>query len=356
MKTLEEIAVLIEGELAGPGDMPIEGINSLSLAGPSEISFAVGAHFRDEIGKSKAGAVILPKDWQYPVDRPAIKVKDPYVAYAVIAAAFTEGTFDAIGISSNACIGDGCSIPDEVSIYNSVCIGDRVSIGLHATIYPGVYIGDDVWMGEGCTIYPNAVIYKGCRLGNRVTVHAGTVIGSDGFGYARRGDEYIKIPQTGIVVIEDDVEIGANVTIDRAAFGETRICRGTKIDNLVQVGHNVTVGPNSVIVAQAGISGSCKLGAGVMLGGQAGLSGHIELGDSARVGAKSGVSKGVPAGETVSGIPAIPHRQWLRAVNVFKKLPEMEREMRQFRTVLNLKAEDLGPEVLLDAGGQDERE
>lgn len=336
MKTLKEISLLVEGRLIGPEDLHIKGIRSLNLAGPEDISFAVGPHFEKDVRETTAGAVILPEKWPHLIDKPAILVKDPYLACAVVSSLFNQNEFEAAGISPGAHIGEDCSISDRITIHSHAYIGDRVEIGPCVTINPGAYIGDDVKIGEGCVIYPNVVVYKGCRLGKRVTIHAGAVIGSDGFGYARRGAEHVKIPQTGVVVIEDDVEIGANAAIDRATFGETRIGRGTKIDNLVQIGHNVTIGPDSIIVAQVGIAGSARLGAGVMLGGQVGVIGHIEIGDGVKVGAMSGVAKSVPAGEAVSGIPAISHRQWLRVMGVFKKLPEMEREIRELREYLNM--------------------
>ncbi|MGQ9812472.1 MAG: UDP-3-O-(3-hydroxymyristoyl)glucosamine N-acyltransferase [Dissulfurimicrobium sp.] len=343
MKTLGEISLLVEGRLIGPEDLYIKGISSLNLAGPDDISFAVGPHFEKDVRETRAGAVILPEKWphlHHLTDKPVILVKDPYLACAIVSSLFNQNEFKAAGISPGAHIGKNCSISDRITIHTHVYIGDRVEIGSGVTINPGVYIGDDVKIGEDCVIYPNVVIYKGCQLGNRVIIHAGAVIGSDGFGYARRGAEHIKIPQTGIVVIEDDVEIGANVAIDRATFGETRIGRGTKIDNLVQIGHNVTIGPDSILVAQVGIAGSARLGAGVMLGGKVGVIGHIEIGDGVRVGAMSGVAKSVPSGEAVSGIPAISHRQWLRVMGVLKKLPEMEREIRELRKALNMGRDD----------------
>jgi UDP-3-O-[3-hydroxymyristoyl] glucosamine N-acyltransferase len=329
--TLGEIARLVDGEVKGPAGFPINGIQALASAGHGEISFAVGPRFREEVRASRAGALMLPKDWPDPLDRPAILVEDPYLAYAVLASAFSRKPFAPLGISPGASIGSGCSIDQAVSVYPGVYVGDRVRIGPGVTLHPGVYCGSNVRIEEGSTLHPNVVIYDGCRIGKRVTVHAGTVIGSDGFGYARKGEVHVKIPQTGIVVVEDDVEIGANCAIDRAAFGETRIGHGTKIDNLVQVAHNVTIGPNSLLVAQVGISGSSRLGAGVLMGGQAGVLGHIELGDGVMVGAQSGVGKDVPSGTVVSGTPAIPHKLWLRVGSAFKRLPDLLREVRDLK-------------------------
>jgi UDP-3-O-[3-hydroxymyristoyl] glucosamine N-acyltransferase len=331
VKTLEEIAQLLQGELKGPPEFKVSGIQSLTGAGPDEISFAVGSRYREEVEKSMAGALILPEDWPYVLDRPSVMVKYPYLAYALISSAFLDKPFIALGVSAKAHLGSNCEIDQNVSIYPGVFIGDRVRIGPHVTLHPGVYVGNDVCIEDETTLYPNVVVYEGCRLGKRVAVHAGTVIGSDGFGYARSGESHVKIPQVGIVVIEDDVEIGANVTIDRAALGETRIGRGTKIDNLVQVGHNVSIGADSLLVAFAGIAGSTRLGKGVVLGGQVGVGGHLELGDRVMVGAQSGVTKSLAAGEVVTGSPAMPHRLFLRVGSALKRLPEMVKQVRDLK-------------------------
>jgi len=331
MKTLGEIAQLLQGELRGSPEFNIRGIQALTAAGPDEISFAVGSRYKEEVEKSKAGALILPKSWDCMSDRPSILVEDPYLAYALTAAAFLEKPFRALGLSPKAYVGSDCEIDRNVSIYPEVFIGDRVRIGTHVTLYPGVYVGNDVYIDDETTLYPNVVVYEGCRLGKRVAIHAGTVIGSDGFGYAKRGEVHVKIPQIGIVVIEDDVEIGANVTIDRAAFGETHIGRGTKIDNLVQVGHNVSIGDDSLLVALVGIAGSTHIGKGVVLGGQVGVAGHIELGDRAMAAAQSGVTKGLAAGEVVAGTPAMPHRLFLRVGSALKRLPEMVKQIRDLK-------------------------
>ncbi len=337
MKSLGDIAQLLKGELKGPPDLPIEGIQSLGTAGPDEISFALGPRNREDVEKSRAGAFILPRDWPYPLGRPCVLVDDPYLAYAILATAFIERPFEAIGVSPEAHIGSGCEIAKEVSIYPGVYVGDRVKIEPFVTLHPGVYVGEMVSIGEKTTLYPNVVVYHGCQLGKRVTIHSGTVIGSDGFGYARSGSSYVKIPQTGIVVIEDDVEIGANVTIDRAALEETRIGHGTKIDNLVQIAHNVSIGPDSILVGQVGISGSTRLGRGVVLGGQVGIIGHLEIGDGVMIGAQSGINKSIPAGQVVLGSPAMPHKKWKRAMAVFKHLPELAKEVRELKRLVKSK-------------------
>ncbi len=328
LNTLGKIATFLNGELKGPEDLPITGIQALDQAGPNEISFAVNTSYKDAVEASNAGALILPDTWPHSLQKPAVLVKDAHLAYAMLASAFDTAEFCAKGIAEYVIIGNNCNISKQVTILPHVHIGNDVTIRDRVTVHPFTCIGDNVTIGEGTIIYANVTIYSGVQIGKSVIIHAGAVIGSDGFGYAPGSSGHVKIPQKGIVVIEDQVEIGANTTIDRATFGETRIGHGTKIDNLVQIGHNVQIGPHCILVAQVGIAGSAKIGTGVMIGGQAGIAGHIELGDAARVAAQSGVVKDVPAKETVSGSPAMPHRLWLRVSSILKKLPAMEAALR----------------------------
>jgi UDP-3-O-[3-hydroxymyristoyl] glucosamine N-acyltransferase len=221
-------------------------------------------------------------------------------------------------------------------------VGEGCEIGDRAVLYPGVYLGESVQVGEESVLYPNVVIMDRCVVGKRVILHPGAVIGSDGFGFARDGAKFVKIPQVGIVVIEDDVEIGANCAVDRAAMGKTWIKRGVKTDNLIQIGHNVTVGEDTIIVAQVGIAGSTEIGNRVALGGQVGVVGHIKVGDGAMIGAQAGVGQDVAPGQILSGSPAFPHREWLRAQAAFQKLPEMkkalgelEKRMKQIEDTIN---------------------
>jgi UDP-3-O-[3-hydroxymyristoyl] glucosamine N-acyltransferase len=224
-------------------------------------------------------------------------------------------------------VAPGAEVAAGVSIYPFVYVGARSRIGARVVLFPGVYVGEEAVIGEESVLYPQVSVMDRCRVGKRVIIHGGTVIGSDGFGFAPDRNGYVKIPQVGIVEIEDDVEIGANCAVDRAAMGKTRIGKGVKTDNLVQIGHNVTIGENTVLVAQVGIAGSTQVGRWVAMGGQAGIVGHIKIGDQARIGAQAGVGQEVKAGETVSGSPAFPHREWLRAQVVFPKLPEMRKNL-----------------------------
>lgn len=335
MKTVGELAEIVDGRLEGPGDIPVSDIRSLEAAGENDISFAVSLKFADDVRNSRATAFILPEIWPDDFKRPSIRTKDPYLAYALVAQALHHKPFVARGISPGASIGQGCDISGDVTIMHGAVLGEGCHVSDEVTIYPGVVMGNDVSIGQATTLFPNVVIYDGCRIGRNVRIHAGAVIGADGFGYARNGNVHEKIPQTGIVVIEDDVEIGANSTIDRAALDETRVGRGTKIDNLVMLAHNVTVGQASIILSQVGVSGSSRIGNGVVLAGQVGVVGHIDIGDGSMVGAKSGVSHNLADGSQVSGIPAIPHATWLRAVAAFKKLPGMIREFRELQRNVN---------------------
>ncbi len=342
--TVSEIANMVGGRVIGNGNVPVISIAPLDTAGPDHISFAASPKFKKKALSSRAGALILPEGWprreQEALERPLVLVKNPHLAYAKIAQHFFSEEPACKGIHPSVVMGDRCKIGEDVTLGANVVVGNGVSIGNRVFIHPGVVIGDGVEIGDDTKIYPNVTIYGGCRIGSRVIIHSGVVIGADGFGFATdEQGQHWKIPQVGIVIIEDDVEIGANTTIDRAAFGATRICRGVMIDNLVMIAHNVEVGPGSIIVAQSGIAGSTKLGRGVVVAAQAGLIGHIEIGDRAVITAKSGVVSSVPAGEAVSGVPAIPHTQFLRLAGALKKLPDLVSQVRNLKKeIAKLKA------------------
>ncbi len=329
--TLEEIAGIVSGELRGPGDLEFKGIQALDRASSDELTFAVGPKYALAVRQTGAGAIILPRDWPGEIEKPAVLVDDPYLAYALVASAFSRQEMVYLGVSPEAHVGQGCEIPEDVTVAPGVFIDDEVKLGPGCVVHPGAFLGKGVSLGRDCTIYPNVTVYHGCRLGNRVIVHAGAVIGSDGFGYAQHEGRHVKIPQTGIVVVEDEVEIGANTTIDRAALGETRIGAGCKIDNLVQIGHNVHLGPGCVVVAQVGIAGSTRVGAGVMIGGQAGIAGHLSIGDMAKIGAQSGVMKKVSSGDVVIGSPAMSHRLFMKVSAILRRLPNMKKELDELR-------------------------
>ncbi|MBE0585495.1 MAG: UDP-3-O-(3-hydroxymyristoyl)glucosamine N-acyltransferase [Desulfofustis sp.] len=329
--SLRELALLVEGDIVGDQDLQIHGFGPLESAGPGEMSFLVKAGKTELIEKSSASAFLVPESVTVSA-KTIVRVKDPYLASALIQNHLLKKTFEPRGISARASVGDGCTIPEAVSIGPMVVLGDRVRIGERVEIGPGTVIGDEVTIGDDCIIKPNVSIAQRCEIGCRVIIHPGTVIGSDGYGYAtdKRG-YHVKRPQLGIVRIDDDVEIGANCCIDRATFGVTWIKSGAKIDNLVQVAHNVIVGENSLLVAQVGISGSVTLGRNVVFGGQAGAAGHQTIGDGTMVAGKSAVHGDKPAGSRLSGVPAIEAGQWFKAATAFTKLPEILRDVRKLK-------------------------
>jgi UDP-3-O-[3-hydroxymyristoyl] glucosamine N-acyltransferase len=352
--TLKQIADLFEGEIRGDSDLRIKGIAGLREAGPGEISFLANLRYGSDLSTTRASAVILGRNasehiFQSLKDRgiSVIMAEDPYYGFAQCVGYFHTTPYQPIGISSPASVGKGVAMGKDISIHPFVRIENHAKIGDRTTVYSGTFIGEGSEIGDDCLIYPNVTIREKAKVGNRVILHSGVVIGSDGFGFATRKGKHHKIPQVGTVVIEDDVELGANVTVDRAAMGKTVIKRGTKVDNLVQIAHNVVVGEDSLIVAQAGISGSTELGHHVILAGQVGVVGHIRIGDEVRVGAQSGVVQDIPSGQTVSGTPTIPHQKWLRVQAVIKILPELNKKINE----LEKKLKDM-EEVL---GGREER-
>jgi UDP-3-O-[3-hydroxymyristoyl] glucosamine N-acyltransferase len=318
--TLGEIASRVEGSVRGDPNRTVSGIKPLDQAGPEDLSFVAHPRYRRAAeGSRAAGLLVADKD--IAPGRNLILVKNPYVALAVAMGLFYEETRPSPGLSAQAVLGEGTRIGRDVSIGPFVVTGRGCSIGDRAALLPGVVLGDEVSIGEDTVLHPGVVIYSRSVLGARVTVHASSVVGSDGFGYAEAGGTRAKIPQIGNVVIGDDVEIGACTTIDRATFGSTIIGRGAKIDNLVQIGHNVAIGEGSVLVAQSGIAGSTRLGRGVIVAGQSGAAGHLVLGDGSVVGAKSAVLQDLPAGSFVVGHPAADHREWKRSQAALRRLP-----------------------------------
>ena len=330
-KRLAELAALVQGELVGDPDLLIGGVADFDSAVAGEITFVADLKRGARLDECKASAIIVPSAVTE-ISVPAIRVRNPYLAVASIHALFVEEPFVATGIDARAVVGQDCHIPTEVAISPLVYLGNRVQLGQRVTLHPGVVVYDDAVIGDDVVLYANVTIGRGCQIGNRVIIHSGAVIGSDGFGYATdEKGHHVKRPQVGVVQIDDDVEIGANTCIDRATFGKTWVKRGTKIDNLVQLGHNVVIGEDALLVAQVGIAGSATTGNNVVLGGQVGVGGHIHLGDRVMIAAMSGVHNNLEPGVTVAGIPAIPHKTWLRASAAYAKLPEMVREMRELR-------------------------
>jgi UDP-3-O-[3-hydroxymyristoyl] glucosamine N-acyltransferase len=323
--TLEELARLVGGEVRGGCEEMLFGIAGIREARKGQITFMVDPKYGKDLETTQASAIIVGS--QLPqTSKPLLITSNPYLAYARIAQFFVPQPSHPQGISSLTHRGKECRIGEKVSIYPLVYLGDRVVIGEGVTLYPGVYLGDSVRVGKDSIVYPNVSILSGTIIGKRVIIHSGTVIGSDGFGFVPDG--MVQVPQTGIVQIDDDCEIGANNTIDRATFGKTWIKTGVKTDNQVHVAHNVVVGEHSLLIAQVGISGSVTIGQGVILAGQVGVADHVTIGDGVKVGGKSGVIKSIPPGEVVSGNPTMPHQTYLRASSLIKRLPEMTRKIR----------------------------
>jgi len=324
---LREIAHSVGGEVIGDDRIMIRGINSLEEATHGEISFFSDRRYLKYLQKTEASALLV--SGVIDVYRgPQVVVPNPALAYAKVAGLFAPAAPRFPGISREAAINESSRIGENVSIYPLVYVGREAVIGDHVTLFPGVFVGDRVRIGEKTVIYPNATIMHDCIIGNKVIIHAGSVVGSDGFGFVRDGSVNVKVPQMGIVQIDDRVEIGAGNTIDRAALGKTWIKRGVKTDNLVHVGHNVVIGEDTVIVAQTAIAGSAHIGRQVVIGGQVAIADHVSIEDGAMIGSQSGVPKSIGKGQLMSGTPAMPHRIWLKTSRLIPRLPRLNERLR----------------------------
>lgn len=327
-KPLRELAEYVHGTVVGDENIIISAISGIEDAQEGHITFLANPKYRAKLQQTKASAVIVAPEVKIP-GIAMIQAPNPYLAFAQLLPLFSQKHHPPVGIHETCLLGEEVTIGEQCAIGSHVTIGNHVRIGERTIIYPGVVIADYVNIGADVIIYPNVSLLQEVSIGNRVIIHSGTVIGSDGFGFApTEKGQYYKIPQIGTVLIDDDVEIGANVTIDRATLGETHIHKGVKIDNLVQIAHNVVIGEHSVIVAQVGISGSTKVGRHVTLAGQVGLVGHIQIGDHVMIGAQSGVTKSVPQKTILSGSPAVDQRLWKKSQVSLLKLPEALKTIR----------------------------
>ena len=327
-KTLAELAQHVGGRVIGDGRIVIRKVASIEEAGPGEIAFLANPRYHALLRSCKASAVVIRPGAVTETSsghlREYLEVADPYLAFAKILQLFNPPASYDEQISRKASIDPAANLAPGVTVFPHVFVDGGTRVGARTILYPGVFLGKQVQVGEDCVLHPNAVVRDGCRVGNRVVLHAGVVIGSDGFGYAGEGDKRVKIPQVGIVEVEDDVEIGANTTVDRATLGRTTIGRAVKIDNLVQIAHNVTVGENSLIAAQAGIAGSTRIGKDVMIGGAVGIINHLTIGDGVKIGPGSGILRSVPPGVIrSSGLDAAPHREWLKVITLLPQLPRL---------------------------------
>jgi UDP-3-O-[3-hydroxymyristoyl] glucosamine N-acyltransferase len=329
-----EIAQLVGGRFEGARDPEITDVAALDRAGETDLSFVAHAKYAAYLERSNAGALLVTEALESRVGRawPRIVVNDVHRALAQLLARFHPETRPAAGVHPTAMIGAGSAVADDVIVEAYAVIGEHVSIGRGAWIGAHCVIDAHCGIGEDTRLHPHVTLYSKVRLGARCIIHSGTRLGSDGFGYTFVDGQHRKVPQVGGVIIGDDVEIGANCTVDRGSVGPTEIGNGVKIDNLVHVGHNVRIGDLSVIVAQVGISGSTVIGKGVTLAGQAGLPGHLQIGDGATIAAKSAPFNDVPAGATYGGFPAVPHKEFLRTQAAILRLPELFKRVRRLET------------------------
>jgi UDP-3-O-[3-hydroxymyristoyl] glucosamine N-acyltransferase len=329
--TVRDIAGVVGGSVVGDADQVITGISSLTEAAAGDISFLANQKYAPYLAETKATAVLVASAQETGRPGPVqIVVANPDYAFATVVATFGPKTVPPpLGVHPTAVVGERVRFGADVAIGAYVVIGDDAHIGDHTVLYPHVYVGNETRIGASCLIYPQVSIRERCRLGDRVIIHSGAVVGSDGFGYSTVEGVHHKIPQVGVVVIEDDVEIGANTAIDRARFGKTAIGKGTKIDNLVQIAHNVEIGRHCFLVSQAGVAGSTRLGNHVTLAGQSGLAGHLTIGDQAVVTGQSGVSKSVPPKMVVRGSPAQEFKTAQATEIAVRRLPNTQAQVKE---------------------------
>ncbi|TDX59193.1 UDP-3-O-(3-hydroxymyristoyl)glucosamine N-acyltransferase [Orenia marismortui] len=344
-KTLKEMLKFIDGEIQGDAETEISGVGGVENVKSNEITFAQNKEFF-KLAEAKAGAIIVDNDLAERIEtsKPLLIVDNPRFSFAQIASLFVFKPYHSQGISKKAYIDDSVKLGKNLSIHPNVVIEAGAEIGDNVVLGPGVYIGHNVKIGEDSILHPNVVVEYDSKLGKRVEVHPSTTIGCEGYGFEMGKDAYIKVPQMGNVIIQDDVEIGANVTIDRAATGSTIIGKGTKIDNLVHIAHNVEVGRNCLIIAQVGIAGSAKIGNKVTIAGKSGVVGHITVGDNTTLAANSVITNNVSANSFVSGYPAHDHRMERRIKASRKKLPDLVKKVRKLEKKVELLESKLNKE------------
>lgn len=347
MPTLAEIAQLLGcAPPVGAEAQPIAGVASLEDAGPDQLTYVASEQYVPMLDSTRAAAAIVQRRIKLPAawEPRALRVDDPELAVAKVLRLFAPPTpRPPAGVDPSSRVAPTAVLGSDVAIGPFVLVGERARVGRGTVLHAGAFVGEDVTIGDDCELFPGVVIRERISLGNRVIIHAGSVLGTDGFGYRWDGRQHQKVPQIGTVVVEDDVEIGSCVCIDRAKFGATRIGRGTKIDNLVQVGHNVQIGPHCIIVGQAGLAGSSRLGSGVVLGGQTAVRDHIQMGDGSMAAACSAIAEDVDPKSIVSGTPALPHRQSLREQAALRRLPDLVVQVRKLQEELDALRKRLPP-------------
>jgi UDP-3-O-[3-hydroxymyristoyl] glucosamine N-acyltransferase len=322
----QQIAAMLEGILEGDARAEISRLDKIEEGAPGGLSFLANPQYLPYIYTTQASAVIVAQDFvaEKPVNTTLIRVADPYASFARLLDVYNSLQHNQTGVDALAFVDSTAQVGQDVFIGAFSYIGKNVTIGANTKIYPQVFLGDDVSIGSNCLVFPGVKIYAQSKLGDDVTVHGGTIIGADGFGFApNAGELYKKVAQIGNVVIEDHVEIGANCAIDRATMGSTRIRRGVKLDNQIQIAHNVEIGENTVMAAQCGVAGSTKIGKNCMIGGQVGFAGHLTIGDGVRIAAQTGVASNIADGSTVMGSPAMDYSDYKRSFVMYKRLPEI---------------------------------
>ncbi|TAL47429.1 MAG: UDP-3-O-(3-hydroxymyristoyl)glucosamine N-acyltransferase [Chitinophagaceae bacterium] len=333
-----QIALLINGKVEGDANTTVNSFGKIEEAQNGQLAFLANPKYEEYLYSTGASIIIINETYELKqaIKAALIRVPDAYSAFATLLEKYQQiVTQQLSGLQQPCYIASSAKYGDNVFIGAFAYLGDNVKIGNNSKIFPNVYLGDNVTVGNNSIIHPGVKIYHDCVIGSNVIIHAGTVIGSDGFGFAPQADgSFKKVPQIGNVVVEDNVEIGANTTIDRATIGSTVIKSGAKLDNLIQIAHNVEVGNFTVIAAQAGVSGSTKVGSGVMIGGQAGIVGHIQIGDGVKINAQSGVSKSIEPGKSVTGSPAYDYTSALRSQAINRKLPELEKRVKELEELV----------------------
>lgn len=340
--TAQQIAAFLKGTVEGNPEVKVSNFSKIEEGKPGTLTFLANPKYEHHIYHTEASIVLVNQDFTptEPIQTTLIRVENAYAALAQLLNMVDQAKGQKSGVDSTAFIAPTASVGENCYIGNMAYIGERVKLGNNCQVYPFAYIGDDVEIGDNTILYPHVTVYHGCRIGQHCILHAGSVIGADGFGFAPEGEQYKKIPQLGNVIIEDNVEIGANTTIDRAVMDSTIIRQGVKLDNLIQIAHNVEVGENTVMAAQVGIAGSVKVGKHCMFGGQVGLAGHIQIADDVTLGAQAGVISSVKEATTLLGAPAIQARNFMRSSAIFNRLPELYRTIGQLqREVETLKKE-----------------
>lgn len=336
--TAQQIALIIGGIVEGNASASVSAFGKIEEAKEGQLSFLANPKYEEYLYTTQASVIIIGETYELkqPVHAALVRVKDPYSAFAALLTKYQELQQQQMkGVQEYTFIAPSAKYGANVFIGSFAYLSDNVVVGDHTKIYPGVFLGNEVEIGANSILHPGVKVMHGCKIGSHVTIHAGTIIGSDGFGFAPQADgSFTKVPQIGNVVIEDHVEIGANATIDRATIGSTIVRKGAKLDNLIQIAHNVEIGQSAVVAAQAGISGSTKVGKGVMIGGQAGIVGHITIGDGAKINAQSGVSKSLEPGQAVTGSPAHDYTAALRSQAISRKLPELEKRIKDLEKLL----------------------